>query len=167
MFFVFHFFFSSGLSEKLVGFQDSSTSSEKTCEEPHGCKLARMNRNYILKLQNSYKIALKKARSMVLLQTKQMLQIKTYNLEMSTMKSQMTDLKKRLEEYEEKNREMAATISQMKASQDNTSEVASTSSRTRNIKPRSATIILKRRIDEQSYTTSTLNEVLKKQKIDE
>jgi len=161
----FSYHFDRSLSEKLVGLPDTSNSSTE-CKSPSGCSLAQTNRAIIIKLENSYKQALRKARAMVQIQTKQVLQYKNYTLEMNQLKSQVTDLKKRVEEYEVKNREMAATICQMKA--DNpTAYPAETSPATRNIKPRTATIILKRRIEEP--ITSQLNEAIfnKKSRSDE
>lgn len=132
--------------------------------------MAQVNRNAVLKLQNSYKIALRKARAMVQIQTKQMLQMKNYSLEVSTLKSTVTDLKKRLDEYEVKNREMSATIIQLKAEKQlaNTSNLSSPESlnrRSGNIKPRAATIILKRRIEEPALASPGLDN-LKKSRTD-
>lgn len=176
------------LSEKLVCLPDTSLnsstmSSSSRCDGSHGCPLAQLNRTLVQKLENSYKQALRKARAMVQIQSKQMLQMKNYTVEMSQLKSQITDLKKRLEEYEVKNREMAATITQMKSSQDGASTsgyaavaaagadsgLSNTSSPTRNIKPRAATIILKRRIDESpiSPTLSPVESILKKRRSDD
>lgn len=163
--------FDRSLSEKLIGVQDTSTAStssirSNSCEDHHGCNMAQSTRNAVVKLQNSYKIALRKARAMVTIQTKHMLDMKTYSLEVSQLKSTVTDLKKRLEEYEMKNREMAATIIQLKAEKqlENSSNLSSPESprRTGNIKPRAATIILKRRIEEPNHGVASHLESLKK-----
>lgn len=166
--------FDRSLNEKLIGVQDTSTASSSgnrsSTYEDQGCNMAQVNRNAVLKLQNSYKIALRKARAMVQIQTKQMLQMKNYSLEVSTLKSTVTDLKKRLDEYEVKNREMSATIIQLKAEKQlaNTSNLSSTESlnrRSGNIKPRAATIILKRRIEEPALASPGLDN-LKKSRTD-
>lgn len=156
--------FDRSLNEKLIGVQDTSTAStsgnRSSSSEDPGCRMAQLNRSSVVKLQNSYKIALKKARAMVQIQTKQMLQMKNYSMEVSSLKSTVTDLKKRLDEYEVKNREMSATIIQLKAekqlanSSNNLSSPESPSRRAGNIKPRAATIILKRRIEEPALPSS-------------
>lgn len=160
-------------STSLIGVQETSASGTSlnrsasgTCEDHHGCNMAQNTRNAVVKLQNSYKIALRKARAMVQIQTKQMLHMKNYSLEVSSLKSTVTDLKKRLDEYEVKNREMSATIIQLKAEKQlannpNLSSSKSPENRTGNIKPRAATIILKRRIEEPSHGSSGLD-ILKK-----
>lgn len=71
---------------------------------------------------------------------------------MSQMNSQIVDLRRRLEESESKNREIAANFNQLA-----TMEQAGSSGNkkiTRNIKPRAATIILKRRINEQAASNN-------------
>lgn len=150
-------FMQRSLSEKLVGISAAAAAGGDTSKNDHNtstctptsCSQAETNRLNIQKLENSYKQALKKARAMVQIQTKQMLQLKSYSVEISTLKGQVTDLKKRLEEYEMKNREMAATISQMKSPTGTTTTTAPTS----NIKPRSTIIeLLKRRIDAPMYS---------------
>lgn len=81
------------------------------------------------------------------MQTKQLRIQRSYALSMSQMNSQIVDLRRRLEESESKNREIAANFNQLA-----TMEQTGTSGNkkiTRNIKPRAATIILKRRINEQ------------------
>ncbi|XP_063700466.1 F-box only protein 28 [Culicoides brevitarsis] len=164
--------FDRSVSEKLIGVQDTSTTSNTStrsspaCEDHVGCNVAQSTRNAVVKLQNSYKIALRKARAMVQIQTKHMLEMKSYSLEVSNLKSTVNDLKKRLEEYEVKNREMSATIIQLKAERQlaNASNLATSPEsprRTGNIKPRQATIILKRRIEEPSHASDSL-ETLKK-----
>lgn len=173
--------FDRSLSEKLVALPDTplggTGSGSGKCDGHNGCPLARLNRALVQKLDNNYKQALKRARAMVQIQSKQMLQIKNYVVEMSQLKSQVNDLKKRVEEYEVKNREMAATMSQMKTTaQDNYSAGSSSDpgpslalgsvAQTRNIKPRAATIILKRRIDESALPIFT-EAVLKKRRSDE
>lgn len=175
--------FDRSISEKLISLPDTSqlnaSSRSAKCDERHGCHLAQANRTLVQKLDNSYKHALRRARAMVQIQSKQMLQIKNYAVEMSQLKSQVSELKKRLEEYEMKNREMAATITQMKTSQDegnyptaSTSNagplhIVSSPSKTRNIKPRAATIILKRRIDEPSVPTTSDIPASKKHRSDD
>lgn len=165
--------FDRSISEKLIGIQDTSTastsgnrSSSSACEDHHGCSMAQNTRNAVVKLQNSYKIALRKARAMVQIQTKQMLQMKNYSNEVSSLKSVVTDLKKRLDEYEVKNREMSATIIQLKAEKQlanasNLTSLKAPDNRTGNIKPRAATIILKRRIEESSHGSSSLDTLKK------
>lgn len=158
-----------------MGLPDTPLNTSGKCDGHNGCNLAQLNRTLVQKLENSYKQALRKARAMVQIQSKQMLQMKNYTVEMSQLKSQLNEMKKRLEEYEVKNREMAATISQMKTSQDGASYAAgpgpdagslvSSPGSTRNIKPRAATIILKRRIDEQTANFGDI--VLKKRRSDE
>lgn len=70
---------------------------------------------------------------------------------MSQMNSQIVDLRRRLEESESKNREIAANFNQLA-----TMEQTGTGNKkiTRNIKPRAATIILKRRINEQAASSN-------------
>lgn len=71
---------------------------------------------------------------------------------MSQMNSQIVDLRRRLEESESKNREIAANFNQL-ATMEQTGTTGNKKI-TRNIKPRAATIILKRRINEQAASNN-------------
>ncbi len=96
-------------------------------------------RKSVARIEKKYKQAMSKINQMLYLQNKQAYQIQ--------------QLKRRLEETETKNREMSANINQLKI--DGLGPSTSTSEpvvKTRNIKPRAATIILKRRIAESTQT---------------
>lgn len=171
----FSYSFDRSLNEKLIGVQDAASTSTASgnrfvSHDEQGCAMAQNNRSSVLKLQNSYKIALRKARAMVQIQTKQILQMKNYSMEVSSLKSTVNDLKKRLEEYEIKNREMAATIIQLKGEKqlEKNSNLSSTEPslklHTGNIKPRTATIILKRRIEDPLLSSARLENLKKSRK---
>jgi len=116
---------------------DNSKSSPTTtaCQ----CQDAINSRRAYLRLNKKYKTVIRKLTHVSSLQTKQ-------SLLMTQMNAQIVDLRRRLEESESKNREIAANCNQLATMDQGT---GGNKKITRNIKPRAATIILKRRINEQ------------------
>jgi F-box protein 28 len=114
------------------------------------------------RMEKKYKIAMRKVNHMMHAQNKQICQVRNYSVQISDLNTQIVELKRRLEETEVKNREMSANINQLKidatimSPTTSSSSVIRGSSNTRNIKPRTATIILKRRIAESAATASTM-----------
>lgn len=86
------------------------------------------------------------------------------SLRISQLTSTVADLKRQIEESEAKNREIKANISQI--AQEAGSSISSAPVPMRNIKPRAATIILKRRITQSINDTTDFPE-MKQIKLDE
>uniref|UniRef100_A0A6B2EAQ0 F-box domain-containing protein n=1 Tax=Phlebotomus kandelakii TaxID=1109342 RepID=A0A6B2EAQ0_9DIPT len=109
------------------------------------CLTARRNRGSIVEMKRHYNKAMTKVNHLLLLQNKQARQMRLYAGTVSEMRTQIADLRRRLDESEAKNREISANISQIK---DTTGQIPQSQQpmRTTHIKPRMATIILKRRI---------------------
>ncbi|KAG4079845.1 hypothetical protein HA402_014976 [Bradysia odoriphaga] len=122
------------------------TAKPNTKPSPCQCPDAINSRRAYLRLNRKYKSVMRKLTHVSSLQSKQLRIQRSCALSMSQMNSQIVDLRRRLEESESKNREIAANFNQMAVM-----EQASSGGKkiTRNIKPRAATIILKRRINEQ------------------
>ncbi|GAB0090447.1 uncharacterized protein DMENIID0001_051820 [Sergentomyia squamirostris] len=136
---------------------NSDPSSSSGSRSRQDCIAARRNRASIQKMEKNYKKAIAKVNQMIQLQNKQVRQMRIYVTTMGDMKTQIADLRRRLDESEAKNREISANISQIK---DTTGQIPQTSPiRTTHIKPRMATIILKRRISGTSTSSSPPEEV--------
>ncbi|XP_037036892.1 F-box only protein 28 [Bradysia coprophila] len=114
---------------------------------PCQCPDAINSRRAYLRLNRKYKSVMRKLTHVSSLQSKQLRIQRSCALSMSQMNSQIVDLRRRLEESESKNREIAANFNQMAVMEQTSS--SGNKKITRNIKPRAATIILKRRINEQ------------------
>ncbi|XP_055686746.1 F-box only protein 28 [Lutzomyia longipalpis] len=108
------------------------------------CSTSRRNRLSIVKIDKAMAKTTAKVNRLVQLQNKQVRQLRVYGNTVAEMKTQIADLRRRLDESEAKNREISANISQIK---DTTGQIPQGAPiRTSHIKPRMATIILKRRI---------------------
>uniref|UniRef100_A0A1L8DCH6 F-box domain-containing protein n=1 Tax=Nyssomyia neivai TaxID=330878 RepID=A0A1L8DCH6_9DIPT len=115
------------------------------CSGRKECSAARRNRLIIVKMEKAITKTTAKVNRLVHLQNKQVRQMRLYGNTVTEMKTQMADLRRRLDESEAKNREISANISQIK---DTTGPMPQQTAPVRksHIKPRMATIILKRRI---------------------
>lgn len=111
------------------------------------CQESKNNRMRIMRMERKYKTAMKRVNQMTQ-RMKMMKHIRNYSVQMKEMSSQIVDLKRRIEESDAKNREISANISQITSDSG-----AATENKPRNIKPRTATIILKRRITEPRSCT--------------
>ncbi|KAJ6642041.1 F-box only protein 28 [Pseudolycoriella hygida] len=111
------------------------------------CEEAGSIRRSYLRLNKKYKTAMRKITRLESVQAKQMRMQRSYALSITQMNSQIVDLRRRLEESESKSRDIITNYNQLAL----LGQAAGNRNRiTRNIKPRAATIILKRRINEQS-----------------
>lgn len=99
---------------------------------PHYCPESKKNTATILQMKRRYRLAVQLIKRMGNLQKKQAQQNKSFSIQISELSSEIVQLKRRLEESDTKNRDQSGN------------------SKTSNIKPRMATIILKRRITEPS-----------------
>lgn len=108
------------------------------------CQESKNNRMRIIRMERKYKTAMKRVNQM----TQRMKHFRKYSVQITDMASQIVDLKRRIEESDAKNREISANISQITSDSG-----AATENKPRNIKPRTATIILKRRITEPRSCT--------------
>lgn len=143
---------------------DVSNATTSRCDGQSQCQDSRNNLLALLRMEDKYKKAIKKFNQMIQIQNKQMRHLRYNSLRISQLNSQIGELKRRLEESDAKNREISANISQITYEAGSTSTANSPPKPTRNIKPRAATIILKRRITEPVISSS---ELLKKPKLDE
>lgn len=122
------------------------TSRTNTKPPPCLCPDATNSRRAYIRLNRKYKSVMRKLTHVSSMQVKQLRIQRSCALSMSQMNSQIVDLRRRLEESESKSREIAANFNQMAVME----QSSGTKKITRNIKPRAATIILKRRINEQT-----------------
>uniref|UniRef100_A0A0K8TRF8 F-box domain-containing protein n=1 Tax=Tabanus bromius TaxID=304241 RepID=A0A0K8TRF8_TABBR len=136
-------------------FADSADLGTPRTESTYRCQEARNNRLAILRMERKYRNATKKLQRVIQIQNKQMRQLRNNAIQLSEMNSQIIDLKRRLEESDAKNREISTNISQITCETSTAAGTASPDKAGRNIKPRTATIILKRRINEAAGTSAT------------
>ncbi|XP_059614074.1 F-box only protein 28 [Phlebotomus argentipes] len=123
------------------------------------CITARRNRVTIGKMEQRYNRAMNKVNRLIQLQNKQVRLMRANVTNMTEMRTQIADLRRRLDESEAKNREISANISQIKE----TGQIPQSAPiRTSHIKPRMATIILKRRISGSSAAPDEAGESSKK-----
>lgn len=147
--------FAAGITKSLSESSVLSTTVEVSASSPvqterksvchTHCQESKNNRMRIIRMERKYKTAMKRVNQMTQ-RMKMMKHYRNYSVQMTEMASQIVDLKRRIEESDAKNREISANISQI------TSDTA-TENKPRNIKPRTATIILKRRITEPRSCT--------------
>lgn len=135
---------SSVLSSTVEFTSPSPVQTERKSNCHSQCQESKNNRMRIMRMERKYKTAMKRVSQM----TRRMKLMKHFRNQMSEMASQIVDLKRRIEESDAKNREISANISQITSDSG-----TATANKPRNIKPRTATIILKRRITEPRSCT--------------
>lgn len=119
-----------------------------------------MNSVSIIKLRSNYNTLATRINQIHQVNNRQAKQNKRTNRHILKLSKYVRYLKRRLDESEVKNRELAANIIQLKTDGANKTTSASNP---KNMKPRSATIILKRRIEE----SENLKEMNKKAKVND
>lgn len=119
-----------------------------------------MNSVSIMKLRSNYNTLATRINQIHQVNNRQAKQNRQSNKQILKLSKFVRDLKRRLDESEVKNRELAANIIQLKTDAANKSPSVSNP---KNMKPRSATIILKRRIEE----SENLKEMSKKAKVND
>lgn len=152
------------LTPPSLSVDDMGEVMPRRCDGENNCRQARMNKMALVRMETKYKNAIKKFTQMIQIQNKQMRHLRCNSLRISQLTSTVADLKRQIEESEAKNREIKANISQI--AQEAGSSISSAPVPMRNIKPRAATIILKRRITQSISDTTDFPE-MKQIKLDE
>lgn len=117
-------------SRSLLGSGSSSSSNLRSSPDTHGFFVAKMN------------ALIKRA------QVRHTKVVRQQNAEIAELRSQVADLKRRVEETDAKNREIHLNVNQMSSQQPAVASAGEVVIRKPNIKPRTATIILKRRLEQ-------------------
>lgn len=136
---------------------------QRSCGTIFRCNEAAMNRILIKKMEVKYKDAIKKFNRMIHIQNKQARQLRENAVAMSEMNAQIVELKRRIEIIKtNRNVEISGdpSTSTNKDNKNITSEVP------KRIKPRTATLILKRRIVEKHVHPSSSDNISKKPKLE-
>lgn len=107
----------------------------------HHCVESKKNNIDLLLMKRKYRSAIHIIKLMRSMQRKQSQLMKSHSIQISELSTQIIELKRRIEESDAKNRELSNTLNE-------SSNRQISNKYTSNIKPRTATIILKKRINE-------------------